>query len=224
LADKGLFMNTIVMISGGARSGKSLFGESLAIACNNTFSDKRKIAYLATGEPLDEEFKLRIKKHKEKRPPVFKVYEESLTIYKVCKEQYARHNVFLVECLTTWLGNIFHKIKEDKIEDFLAKGLKSLIKPFKSKVWEASKKNTCSGYLLDNKITAGVRSFKEILEAREADDKVLITVANEVGLGIVPVQAVARQYRDMHGWMNQKMAEAADCLFFMAAGIPLRIK
>jgi len=218
-------MNAIIMISGGARSGKSAFSESLAVACNNAFSDKRKIAYIATGEILDEEFAMRIKKHKEKRHPVFNVYEESTSIYTVCKNQYRRHNVFLIECLTTWLGNIFHKIDENKIEDFLGNSFKSMIELFKGTAHKAIEiKNTLTEYILQGERTGKMNSFKEILETLKQDDKVLIVVTNEVGLGIVPANSMSRKFRDLLGWMNQKISSVADYVFFMAAGIPLRIK
>jgi len=51
-----------------------------------------------------------------------------------------------------------------------------------------------------------------------------IIVSNEVGLGIVPDNALARKFRDMAGMINQKMALAADEVYFTAAGIPIRIK
>jgi adenosylcobinamide kinase/adenosylcobinamide-phosphate guanylyltransferase len=49
-------------------------------------------------------------------------------------------------------------------------------------------------------------------------------VSNEVGLGIVPDNPLARQFRDCAGVLNQKMAKIADEAYFMAAGIPMRIK
>jgi len=49
-------------------------------------------------------------------------------------------------------------------------------------------------------------------------------IANEVGLSIVPENALARRFRDEAGWLNQKLAEAADEVVFIAAGLPLRLK
>jgi adenosylcobinamide kinase/adenosylcobinamide-phosphate guanylyltransferase len=51
-----------------------------------------------------------------------------------------------------------------------------------------------------------------------------IVVSNEVGLGIVPDNPLARKFRDFAGALNQKMAQAADEAYFMAAGIPVKIK
>jgi adenosylcobinamide kinase/adenosylcobinamide-phosphate guanylyltransferase len=51
-----------------------------------------------------------------------------------------------------------------------------------------------------------------------------IVVSNEVGLGIVPDNPLARKFRDFAGMLNQKVAQAADEVYFTAAGIPMRIK
>ncbi|MCW1383730.1 bifunctional adenosylcobinamide kinase/adenosylcobinamide-phosphate guanylyltransferase [Novosphingobium sp. KCTC 2891] len=52
----------------------------------------------------------------------------------------------------------------------------------------------------------------------------LALVANEVGLGIVPDNALARRFRDEAGWLNQTLADAADEVVFLAAGLPMQLK
>lgn len=52
----------------------------------------------------------------------------------------------------------------------------------------------------------------------------LYIVSNEVGMGIVPDNELARRFRDMAGRLNQKMAAVADEVYLVAAGIPVRIK
>ncbi len=52
----------------------------------------------------------------------------------------------------------------------------------------------------------------------------VIFVSNEVGLGIVPDNALAREFRDAQGRLNQKMAEICDQVIFMVAGIPMKLK
>ncbi|MBI5640211.1 MAG: bifunctional adenosylcobinamide kinase/adenosylcobinamide-phosphate guanylyltransferase [Nitrospirae bacterium] len=49
-------------------------------------------------------------------------------------------------------------------------------------------------------------------------------VSNEVGLGIVPENVLARTFRDLAGFLNQRIAGAADEAYFMASGIPVKIK
>jgi adenosylcobinamide kinase/adenosylcobinamide-phosphate guanylyltransferase len=69
--------------------------------------------------------------------------------------------------------------------------------------------------------------------ARETEDLIralgqaggpVVFVANEVGLGIVPDNALARAFRDHAGRMNQRIAEIANSVVFVAAGLPLRLK
>ena len=52
----------------------------------------------------------------------------------------------------------------------------------------------------------------------------VIIVSNEVGLGIVPENKIARLFRDLGGWMNQKVASVADEVYLVTCGIPMRIK
>jgi adenosylcobinamide kinase/adenosylcobinamide-phosphate guanylyltransferase len=65
---------------------------------------------------------------------------------------------------------------------------------------------------------------EDIVAAIKDFGSACIVVSNEVGLGIVPDNPLARQFRDGAGVLNQKMAKIADEAYFMAAGIPMRIK
>jgi adenosylcobinamide kinase/adenosylcobinamide-phosphate guanylyltransferase len=51
-----------------------------------------------------------------------------------------------------------------------------------------------------------------------------VLVSNEVGLGVVPTAAMARSFIDHAGWLHQRIAEQADLVVFMAAGLPLHLK
>jgi len=52
----------------------------------------------------------------------------------------------------------------------------------------------------------------------------VIVVSNEVGLGIVPGDALSRRFRDAAGWMNQRVGEKADKVVMVVAGIPMVVK
>jgi len=52
----------------------------------------------------------------------------------------------------------------------------------------------------------------------------IIIVTNEVGMGIIPENKLARHYRDIAGFVNQKLAKFADEVIFMVSGIPIKIK
>ncbi len=63
---------------------------------------------------------------------------------------------------------------------------------------------------------------KRLIEAMSRVD--VVFVSNEVGLGIVPDNALARRFRDAAGRMNQAMAAAADTVVFVSAGLALHMK
>lgn len=65
---------------------------------------------------------------------------------------------------------------------------------------------------------------KEFAAACLARDGLVVAVANEVGLGIVPDNAMARRFRDLAGRVNQTVAALADEVYFMVSGLPMRIK
>jgi adenosylcobinamide kinase / adenosylcobinamide-phosphate guanylyltransferase len=55
-------------------------------------------------------------------------------------------------------------------------------------------------------------------------DAPAVVVSNEVGLGIVPDNPLARRFRDQAGWLNQRMAAMADSVLLVVAGLPVRCK
>lgn len=73
----------------------------------------------------------------------------------------------------------------------------------------------------DKKVMAEVKS---ITGAMDRASNHFIIVTNEVGLGIVPENAMAREYRDLLGKVNQELSRHATEVYFMISGIPLRIK
>ncbi len=85
----------------------------------------------------------------------------------------------------------------------------------------------CLTLWLSNIMAAGRDVEKETEALSGALDGLpgpVVLVANEVGLGIVPDNALARAFRDHAGRLNQKVAAAADRVYFVAAGLPTVLK
>ena len=88
----------------------------------------------------------------------------------------------------------------------------------------------CITLLVSNLMLKGLsadaiqKEISSILAALNKSKARVIIVSNEVGLGIVPRNKLARNFRDLAGQVNQIIASKADEVFFMAAGIPLKIK
>jgi adenosylcobinamide kinase/adenosylcobinamide-phosphate guanylyltransferase len=106
----------MILLTGGVKSGKSNFALELA----KKF-DSPKV-FIASGVPFDNEMKTRIAKHQDTRDKDFVLYEEPIEIYKPLIECAA--NVYVIDCLTTWIGNLLHHKKDvDKEIDLLIKNL-----------------------------------------------------------------------------------------------------
>ncbi len=66
-----------------------------------------------------------------------------------------------------------------------------------------------------------VQAFLEMMDHPPMD---LVIVSNEVGMGIIPENAMSRRYRDVAGSLNQQVAHRADRVVFVVSGIPMIIK
>lgn len=75
--------------------------------------------------------------------------------------------------------------------------------------------------LIEKEVTAEIEGLLECIKRVDAD---FIIVTNEVGLGIIPADRVSRLYRDVLGMANQKLAEQADEVVLLVAGIPMKVK
>ncbi len=167
----------IILITGGARSGKSRYAEQRAAALG-----PRRL-YIATAEASDEEMAHRIATHQRRRGSAWNTIEEPVQITETLQAWRGRTDCALVDCLTLWLSNLILRGDEDVEEK-----VESLAQ------------------------TVACLDFSVVL------------VANEVGAGIVPNNPLARRFRDMAGWTNQRIALAANEVVLMVAGIPMTIK
>jgi adenosylcobinamide kinase/adenosylcobinamide-phosphate guanylyltransferase len=68
------------------------------------------------------------------------------------------------------------------------------------------------------------RRLGALVDAARRTGRTVVFVSNDVGAGIVPDNAMAREYRDIAGWANQQLGQAADRVFYVLAGQAVDIK
>lgn len=91
-------MKRIILITGGQRSGKSIFAERMALELSDA------PVYIATAHIWDEEFRLRVDKHKERRGKQWTNIEEEKFLSRVN----IYNKVAVIDCLTLWCTNFFY--------------------------------------------------------------------------------------------------------------------
>lgn len=95
----------IILVGGGARSGKSSYALQLAPQYGPP------LVFLATAQPLDKEMEARIAQHRAERAPEFTTIEEPIEIGKVIRAQ--QSGAIVVDCLTLWLSNVMLSFGRD---------------------------------------------------------------------------------------------------------------
>lgn len=190
-----------MLITGGARSGKSSFAERLAA------SSGRPVAFIATATAGDDEMRERIARHRASRPRQWHTLEEPLDLSGAIRRASELADVLLLDCVTLWLGNV------------LMQASKQLEKDDKEEVEGPS----LPGRLFDERALKEIEALLTVVKSL-APGKTLIVVTNEVGLGVVPAYPLGRLYRDTLGYVNQQLARAADRVYLMVAGIAVDIK
>ena len=167
----------LILILGGARSGKSRFAERLALASG------KKTVYIATGWAGDEEMSTRIARHREHRPPDWLTVEEPCALGKALQTHADLNRCLIVDCLTLWLCNVLAQGDERFHQERTA-----------------------------------------LLDSLHGLPGTICLVSNEVGLGIVPDNPLARRFVDEAGWLHQDLARICDRVVWIAAGLPQILK
>lgn len=96
-------MKRIILITGGARSGKSTHAEKLALSLSPN------PIYLATARIWDEEFRQRVIRHQERRGTEWTNIEEE----KALSRHHLEKRVVLIDCVTLWCTNFFFDMNAD---------------------------------------------------------------------------------------------------------------
>lgn len=168
----------IILITGGARSGKSKYAEQRA----GEMGDRR--LYVATAEAKDEEMSQRIAEHQKRRGNQWRTIEEPVELAEALQAHRGKTDSALVDCLTLWISNLLTGRDEKYVEE----------------------------------------KVEQLVETLPQLDFHVVLVTNEVGWGIVPDNPLARQFRDLAGWTHQRIAQAADEVVLMVAGVPMIVK
>jgi len=214
--------NCMILISGGARSGKSAFAEALAETIAETRRSAGPIAYIATGQAMDDEFQERIAAHRRRRGERFFTLEEPLLLARAIDQVAQDYDVIMVECIPTWLGNLYHHESLAKVPNRLARLADHLDRHWASGGTPPADpdREMARQFLSGNSPAPQPPMLGPVLAA----SRVLLVVTNETGLGLVPATPEGRRFRDDLGWINQRLATAAQAFFFSMAGVVRRIK
>lgn len=203
----------IHLVLGGARSGKSRYGEALVRQYTALGFDA---CYVATAQALDDEMATRIAKHQAGRTDdgiEWQLFEESLALTALLKRLAKPGRVILVDCLTLWLTNQL-LASSAKIDDEPA-STEWHATDFITSASSTSNDEALASWLAEK--TAFVDSLAEL-------EGVVVLISNEVGSGIVPLGELSRQFVDEAGWLNQAVAALADNVTLVVAGLPLALK
>lgn len=184
----------LILILGGARSGKSTFAQQLAQR------SERSVAVIATATANDDDMRNRIILHQAARPDHWHTIEESLNLATALHQAAKVADVIVLDCITVWLGNwLYARETPDGVE------------------------NTAVSSSYSQGALDAIEDLLRTLATLD-DSKTLLAVTNEVGLGIVPAYALGRVYRDVLGYVNQRLAATATRVYLMVAGLGVDIK
>ncbi len=201
-------MKKIILITGGQRSGKSTKAEELALSLSSN------PVYLATAHVWDDEFRLRVQKHQERRGPEWTNIEEEI--------QLSKHNlegrVVVIDCVTLWLTNLISIEHETFLAEPSGRAEQNILGKAKRPLdlWSLARQESRAELYL--------AQAKAEFDAFTAPDATYIFVTNEIGSGGTSTNALQRRFTDLQGWMNQYIAQAADEVILMVSGIPVKIK
>ncbi len=104
-------MSELILISGGARSGKSRYAVELAQRCGT------QVVFIATGAPGDAEMKQRIERHRASRPPHWKLMEEGKDVAALLPALKDTCQVVVIDCLGLLISNwLADRLDDQEIE------------------------------------------------------------------------------------------------------------
>ncbi len=189
-------MKTKMLITGGARSGKSRFGQETAAH----ISPEGRVLYVATARVWDEEMAVRVQKHKDSRPACWDTYEGYEHLGEKLLSWSEQYETVLIDCVTMLLTNgIFDRIGSQD-PDTLTKEQILMLEQ------DAEK------------------TIQELIRGIEGTACNVLLITNERGSGVVPERLLGRVFREMAGRANQQLAASMPEVCLMVSGLPLMVK
>jgi adenosylcobinamide kinase/adenosylcobinamide-phosphate guanylyltransferase len=146
-------MKKIVLITGGARSGKSTYAEEVAKKANSG------VLYIATSIPFDDEMKDRVKKHKERRPDTWHTFEGYKNLKQVFYNNEMEFDTILLDCVTIMVTNLMFDRAGDNFDELDNEDIDSMENEILYEVSDFLKeveKNSKTVILVTNEIGCGI--------------------------------------------------------------------
>lgn len=175
----------IILVTGGARSGKSRFAEQYVARVG------QHIGYIATAEVYDEEMAFRVKLHRQRRPAEWKTYEAPLDAHVALREAGRECDAVLFDCLTLYMSNIICSL--DSIAD--SHQNYSLAKEKLDALIDQAKANRGTTVFVTNEVGSGIvpgdhlsREYRDVAGianqwmARAADEVYLVVCGLAVNI------------------------------------------
>ena len=188
------------LLIGGARSGKS------ALALRWSHERSSNVCTLVTGTESDPEMVARIAAHRRERPAHWRVREEPVYLGRALREEAGSTTQGLASVLPS-VSPVTPLVLVDCLTLWISNCL-----------WPPDQATADADYSIWRRERA---DFLDALSSCKSD---VIIVTNEVGTGIVPNNAASRVFRDEQGWLNQAVAAVCDEVFFVTAGLSMRLK
>jgi len=207
-------MSKIIFITGGARSGKSSF------VLKEAGKIEGRRAFIATAQALDSEMKERIERHRKERGEEWDTYEEPLRITETIDAIKDQYSVIVIDCLTLWVSNLV--IEQQSSRATGQQGNRA--------TGQQSSRAAGQQYIMVKqemeKFVDTLKRYKEpsTNALRHYCTTALFIISNEVGMGIVPDNEMARGFRDLLGYLNQEIAKVAHEVYLLVSGISVKIK
>jgi len=192
----------LVVVTGGARSGKSAFAERLVAEL--AAESRSAVTYVATAEARDAEMAVRIALHRQQRPASWRTVEAPRDAAEALRGA-APRDVILLDCVTMLVAN-WLAAEADALRVDLTGGDELPVE--------------CQQRLAER-----VAERTEALVAAAAERPGwTVVVTNEVGWGVVPPTPLGRLYRDVVGRVNRRLADAATAVYLVVAGQAVDVK